>query len=444
MSLPLRNLPVLQNWDCHTCGTCCKEYVVTLSNEERRKIEAQNWDGDPVVGNRPLFKKSGPWWKRRYALNHRSDGSCVFLSDAGRCRIHEKLGYEAKPLPCRLFPFVLIPAGDHWRVGMRFACPSAADNKGRHVKEHEPLLRKFTDELARREGLDARAEERANAPPKLQSRQRIEWSDLNRINLAVLSVLQNQEDRLERRIRKCLAFVELCRQAHFDQLSGKRLNEFLRILATAIDAEVPTDARAVPGPNWIGRILFRQAVAIFTRKDHGPERGIAHKGRLALLNAAWRFALGKGAVPRLHRRIPETTFEKIEDTTLDLVPEAEEILERYYTVKVESLQFFGPPNFRVPYWEGLEMLVATFPILLWVARALGGKPTESLSRALTIVDDHFGYNRVLGSRRQRLGFRLLARSGELKKLIAWYGRQSAVAGTADPASGPQTEISVPR
>src|SRR5262249_42591119 len=146
MSLPLRNLPVIQNWDCHTCGTCCKEYVVTLSDAERRTIEAQGWENDVVVGDLPLFKKSGLWWKRRYSLNHRSDGSCVFLSESGRCRTHEKLGYDAKPLPCRLFPFVLIPAGDHWQVGMRFACPSAADNKGRSVRDHEPLLRKFAEE----------------------------------------------------------------------------------------------------------------------------------------------------------------------------------------------------------------------------------------------------------------------------------------------------------
>src|SRR5262249_43330255 len=149
--------------------TCCKEYVVTLSDEEREKIESQDWRDDSVVGGQPLFKRSGPWWKRRYALSHRDDGSCVFLSEAGRCRIHEKLGYNAKPLPCRLFPFVLIPAGDHWRVGMRFACPSAAGNKGRKVKDHEPLLRELTDELARREGIDARAEEQAKKPPKLQA-----------------------------------------------------------------------------------------------------------------------------------------------------------------------------------------------------------------------------------------------------------------------------------
>src|SRR5919201_5363928 len=154
MSVPIRHLPVLQNWDCHVCGSCCKEYVVTVTDEERKRIEAQSWEDDPEIGGLPLFTKSGPWWARRYHLSHRGDGSCIFLSEQGRCRIHEKFGYDTKPLPCRLFPFVLAPAGDHWRVGMRFACPSAADNKGRPVPGHGERLKQFAAELAQREGLD--------------------------------------------------------------------------------------------------------------------------------------------------------------------------------------------------------------------------------------------------------------------------------------------------
>ena len=58
MSLPVRHLPVLQNWDCHVCGTCCKEHLVTVSDEERRQIEAQGWDQDAEIGDLPLFRKS--------------------------------------------------------------------------------------------------------------------------------------------------------------------------------------------------------------------------------------------------------------------------------------------------------------------------------------------------------------------------------------------------
>jgi hypothetical protein len=43
-------------------------------------------------------------------------------------------------------------------------------------------------------------------------------------------------------------------------------------------------------------------------------------------------------------------------------------------------------------------------------------------QALTVVDDHFGFNPVLASLRQRLSFRILAGKGGLARLIAWYSR----------------------
>jgi lysine-N-methylase len=423
MPVPVRALPIIQNWDCHVCGSCCQEYAVTVSDEERRRIEAQGWANDPEIGGRPLFVKSGPYWARRYQLNHRSDGSCVFLSEQGRCQIHERFGYETKPLPCRLFPFVLVPAGDHWRVGMRFACPSAAANKGRNAAEHEASLKQFAAELAVREGLDLQPGKLGAAAPPLQRGQRVDWPDLLRLMRALLKILRDPNDRLERRLRKCLALGDLCRRARLERLQGKRLEEFLDLVLPTLEEEVPADPASLPPPGWVGRILFRQAVAVFTRKDHGPNRGIARHGRLALLGAAWRFARGKGVVPRLHKQIPETTFEQIEAAHSRLPASAEDILERYYTVKVEALQFCGAPNLHLPFWEGLEMLALTYPALMWVVRAQQQiEPDEAVRRALTIVDDHFGYNRVLRSRRQRTSFGLLARTGELPKLIGWYSR----------------------
>ena len=65
----------------------------------------------------------------------------------------------------------------------------------------------------------------------------------------------------------------------------------------------------------------------------------------------------------------------------------------------------------------------TFPVILWVARAYADRPrVEAVVQALSIVDDHVGFNPLLASTRQRLSFRILARSGELSRLIAWYSR----------------------
>jgi lysine-N-methylase len=162
---------------------------------------------------------------------------------------------------------------------------------------------------------------------------------------------------------------------------------------------------------------------MFTRKDHGPKRGLPGRGRVVLFLAACRFSRGRGAVPRMHQEVPPVTFEELELPRGPLPADAEEILERYYTLKVGALQFCGAASFGLPFWEGFESLALTFPILMWLSRAYRDRPrADAIMQALTIVDDHVGFNPVLATRRQRLSFRILARRGELSRLIAWYSR----------------------
>jgi lysine-N-methylase len=424
MSFPIRHLPVVQNWDCHVCGTCCQEYQVTVTEEEKERIEAQGWDRERDLGGLAPFKRVGPPWARRYQLNHRPDGSCVFLSEQGRCRVHERHGYETKPLPCRLFPFVLVPQGTHWGVGIRFACPSAAANKGRPLPKHDDELRDFAARLAVREGLTPQPDGTLTRPPRLESGKRVDWPELHRFLNSLLGILKDRTDSLERRLRRCLAFAGLCRQAkNITEIKGDSLGEMLEALATYSGDETPADPATLPAPTWIGRILFRQALAVYTRKDHGPNRGPDIRGRGSLLASALRFGRGKGPVPRMHGWIPDVTFVAVEEPGGPLPPAAEEILERYYLMKVGSLQFCGAASFGMSFWEGFEALALTFPVLLWVARTMRSVPREeAITKALSIVDDHFGFNRVLGTLRQRLSFKILARRGETPRLIAWYSR----------------------
>ena len=88
----------------------------------------------------------------------------------------------------------------------------------------------------------------------------------------------------------------------------------------------------MPPPSWVGRVLFRQALAVYLRKDTGPERGPAARGRLNLLAAAWRFARGRGPVPRLNTLLTEGTFEQVDTTSRPLTAEAERLFERYRTL----------------------------------------------------------------------------------------------------------------
>src|SRR5262249_51476209 len=150
---------------------------IKLSDEECRRIEAQGWDAAKDLDGFSPFRRDG-WLRRRTFLNRRPDGSCVFLSPEGRCHIHERHGYETKPLACRLFPFVLMPIADHWRVSVRFACPSAAASVGRSIAEHDTELTDLADRLAERENLQLRPDGALTQPPRLVGDQLLDWADV--------------------------------------------------------------------------------------------------------------------------------------------------------------------------------------------------------------------------------------------------------------------------
>lgn len=410
-------MPLIQNWDCHSCSHCCRIEAV-ITDEEKRRIEALDLAGDPEVAAGPWFARVGPG-AGRWRLNHRPEGGCVFLTAGNRCRIQERFGADAKPFVCRLFPFVLIPAGDQWRVGLRFSCPSAAANEGRPLAEAQADLVQLAQLLERHVGRSA-----DSAPaPLLRPGQQVSWSDARRIVEVLVEMVQDRADPLERRIRKCLALARIGSKTHFDQIQGGRLTKYLQAVRRAVEADVPREAFDLPPPDrLLGGVLFRALLAIYARRDREMHRGWRVRGRLGRVLAGWRFVRGRGPVPRINEFLPETRFEEV-DVLRGVPAEVEEALERYFVVKLNSLQFFGAPNLSLPFWSGLESLALTLPMIHWLRRAFSDRPpVEAVQRAIQIVDDHFGANPMLGFPHVQYLMRLLAQRGELDRLLAWHGR----------------------
>jgi lysine-N-methylase len=418
MALPLRSLPILQNWDCHSCGDCCRIHQVAVTDEEKERIDKLDLAGDSEIAPGPWFERKG--WGRggQWVLKHRPEGGCVFLTSSQRCGLHARFGAEVKPFACRLYPFILIPAGDHWRVGMHYSCPSATDNKGRPSREHDADLRSLLPLLEKHVGRSADSA----PPPPLQAGQQLPWPDLLRITWTLVEIVQDRGSRLERRLRQCVALARVCRQARLDNLHGGKLSEFLQVVRSAVAVEVPERPAELPAPGWIGRVLFRALLAIYARRDLGRDQGPATRSRVGRMRAGWRFVRGRGPVPRVNGMLAETTFAEVERRGA-LPPDVDASLERYYATKLSSLQFCGPPNFDQPFWIGLDSLVMTLPMILWLAKALTAPDQVSaVHRAMLLVDHHFGSNRILGSRLVRFFLRNLAERGEVEKLVAWYSR----------------------
>jgi lysine-N-methylase len=425
MPLPVRPLTVLQNWDCQSCSACCRQYHVSVTAEERARIAAQGWEKHPDLAGVPLFARAGGWLSSGYRLNSRPDGACVFLGPDNRCRIHDTFGSAAKPLACRIYPYSLVPAGDHWKLGLRFACPSAAEDRGRPLADHLAEAREYAALL------EADTAAAAAPPPPLQKGDAVPWGDLFRIVATVSNLLAEGGVPVERRWRKVLYVVGLMRHTTLAGAGGVRavtgdlLGKMLRGLAETAEAEVPRSAAEVPPPGWVGRMVFRPLAALYARKDTGPDRGSAQRSAAGRLLSAVRFARGAGRVPKTHAAIPDATFAAGEAPLPGLSDAAVSLLTRWGRVKVESGQFCGPANFGLPVWDGLEALAAAFAAAMWLARVLaaGGRPADdAVTLAVRVVDDNFGFNKLLGSSRQKFALRLLGSKGELPKLVAWYGR----------------------
>lgn len=420
MTLPVRNLPVVQNWDCHVCGDCCRELEVVVNDEEKNRIEVLDLANDPEIGPGPYFERKS-LLTSTWALKHRPDGGCVFLTSANRCRLHERFGPEVKPFGCRYFPFLLIAAGNHYRLGLRFSCPSVVDSKGASIATQLGAAQAFANALEKREVRTGAALE----PSPLTAGLKVSWSELIQFTEVLVDILKDRTDRVERRLRKCVALVALCRQASPGTLTGGGLHKSLQQLRSKLDDTlVPKQATDLGAPGWIGRVLFRTLMAtVYSRKDWGRLAGTIKRSRLARALAGWRFIRGRGAVPAFNRLLNGATFEQVEARTGIFPPEIDEVLERYYVVKLSSLQYCSPSTYTETVWSGVESLALTLPAILWLGRAFTDlTPTAALQRAIMLVDEHLGGNPILGFPHTRFYIRTLAEHKELEKLIAWYSR----------------------
>ncbi|HXD72152.1 MAG TPA: YkgJ family cysteine cluster protein [Vicinamibacterales bacterium] len=121
-------VPPDQRFTCGQCGRCCRRATVPVTRAEAeayRREGAARWFSEPGDPFEPV-----PGRASLLQIRHRADGGCGFLSDSGLCRIHEELGFDRKPLACRVFPLRFHPIEGDVVVTTSFACPTIIANDG--------------------------------------------------------------------------------------------------------------------------------------------------------------------------------------------------------------------------------------------------------------------------------------------------------------------------
>ena len=302
-TLPVRTLPIVEQWDCTGCGKCCHGHVVPLSADDLQKIRSQNWHRHPDFRGVRATVRQGLWPGKRQ-LAQRDDGTCVFLDDDGLCRIHKEHGYAAKPLICRMYPLQLVPVGQHAVLTMRRSCPTAAAGEGRDLRAHRDQARKF---VAERPALA-----HAVRPPALVGRHRRSWSATQAVTGGLRELMGDERFPLSRRLAHVLAFARLLEQCRLSRLDDSQLIDLPPMLV----AEAPHDAgewfQQPKRPGGPVSAVFRQTVLEYLRLH--PRYAVRERWleRAKLMAASMSFARGRGPIPRIHASFPETTYSAVE------------------------------------------------------------------------------------------------------------------------------------
>jgi len=416
MSAPRLDLPTIQNWSCHNCSGCCRQHLIEVTDEERERIVGQGWSADDGIPDQPVIVRNGRF-SRSHRLAHRADGACVFLDDQGLCRIHAKFGEAAKPLACRIYPYTFHPSGRQVAVGLRFSCPTVVENLGASVASQAGELRQIAKQV-----VPAGITE--DPPPEITRGQRLDWTDFKRFLNAIVDGLSQNDVALSVRLRRILFWMELVNASRFDEVRGRRLDEFLTLIRQAADVE---DQPELPPPSKTGGVMFRLLVAQYARKDTllVLQSGLVNRWRL--LMSALRFARGRGQVPVLQDGFGPATFEQLEQP-FGMPDAAQELLTRYFLVKVQSIHFCGRAYYGLPLVEGFLSLVLIYPAILWLARWLAvtdGRQVLTMGdiqQAMAVADHHHGFSPAFGQFSFRRRVRDLNRLGEIGRLVDWYSR----------------------
>jgi len=427
-------LPVLQRWSCHNCGGCCREHEIAITNEEKLRIEHQNWSiADGVTSDRELIVSHGTQWR----LNHQDDGACVFLDHNGLCRIHAKFGEVAKPLACRLYPYAIHPAGHMVTISLRFSCPSVVQNLGELVTSCRSSIEALSKEVVP-------ADYQASEAPELRPGQPLQWADITRILAFLERGLSDTSVSFFTRLTRVLSWIELLAKAEGTAVTGDQLARILPLLHEASVRAYPQDEVPDTAPSGLGRVMFRQLVAQLIRHDTAVARNGGFATRLRMLLQGLRFTLGRGRVPTLQD--PESvrvafveragvaevagspTFQQLEQPFDGRDPELDQLFTRYFQVKLQGLHFCGPAFYEFSVIEGFQSLALMYPAVLWVARLRAAKEGRNtlqrrdVEAALATLDHNYGYSPVLGMSSSRQRIRQLAQMHQITKLCAWYSR----------------------
>ena len=177
-----------------------------------------------------------------FRIRKRADGACGFLSAANRCRLHEELGADRKPLTCRMFPYSFHAAPDAVVAIASFACPTIVANEGRPpaVDDLESLRQEWGGS-------------RTTTTRELVKGRAIDGRSLRILRESLLAMLKRDTPDLRENVRRIAHALDDLTRRRVLQLADADFAEYISL--TLPYAATKADPPAARNAGGIGRLL---------------------------------------------------------------------------------------------------------------------------------------------------------------------------------------------
>lgn len=409
-----QNLPIVEHWDCHGCGECCRGTIVPLDEADLRRLREQGWRKRSEFRKLRIIRRLGLWGKQ-YQLGKRPDGSCVFLdAEKGGCRIHAEFGAEAKPRICRAFPVQTVPLDRFAYVIVRRCCPSAAAGLGRPVNLHRDDIRQMA-ELREPTGLPA--------PPPILRGHRRDWTDTLRVTDAIQNLLLDSRYPTVRRVMHGLHLCNTLESCRLRKLDSARLTELLGMLQTAAVEQSGQYFQERSAPGRRTNMVFRSIALDYLRLHPRLLAEASWKARWKLTKTVLAISWGLRRIPRLGPEYPAISPESLQRPLGHLSPAVLQPLTEYFAASAASRSYAILGRADWPIVESFRALAVTYAVALWILRfwCPDREPqAEDTIGAIEAIDRGQAYV-MTASAAHRWRIANLSH-GDLPRLVAWYAR----------------------
>jgi hypothetical protein len=244
------------------------------------------------------------------------------------------------------------------------------------------------------------------------------WDDFHCVAGALERLVIDARFPLVRRLVHAHRFCTSLERCKWKRIDTKAVAELVDVLERAAPNEVGELFRDRQPPSPSAAKLFRRLAAHFIRCVPGGRPIRSWRDHWRAFRFGGQLARANTTLPDLHPAFPKANLDQLESALGPLADDVRLPLDRFFETHAISKRYaLAQSNYALT--DSFRRLAFTYPMGLWMLRwlALERQPTADDMVQIVVALERGFVLPALNS-----AARYLSESGELERLIAWYGR----------------------